>query len=189
MAVEIEAKMKVDSLDEVRDRLKALNAEPKGEAVEINTFFDTDDRSLLAADKGLRLRTTSPLPAGKVVHTMTFKGPRQHGPLKSREEKELGVDNAKAASAMLEALGYHHILSFEKKRQTWKLGDCLIELDELPHIGLFVEIEGPKDDSVMKVRDSLQLKDEPIIKASYVALLMTHLQENGDASRDVKFPK
>jgi predicted adenylyl cyclase CyaB len=120
---------------------------------------------------------------------MTFKGPRQHGPLKSREEKEVGVDNAKAATVMLEALGYHHILSFEKKRESWRLADCLVELDELPHLGLFVEIEGPKEDAVMKVRESLQLADEPIIKASYVALLMTHLQETGNASRVVKFAK
>jgi adenylate cyclase class 2 len=189
MAVEIEAKMQVDSLDVVRQRLQALGAEPAGEAIETNTFFDTDDRSLLAADKGLRLRTMHPQPSGQPKHIMTFKGPRQHGPLKSREEKEVGVDNAKAATVMLEALGYHHILSFEKKRESWRLADCLVELDELPHLGLFVEIEGPKEDAVMKVRESLQLADEPIIKASYVALLMTHLQETGNASRVVKFAK
>jgi adenylate cyclase class 2 len=189
MAVEIEAKMQVDSLDTVRQRLVELGAEPAGEAIETNTFFDTDDRSLLAADKGLRLRTTHPQPTGKTRHTLTFKGPRQHGPLKSREEKETGVDSAKHATAVLEALGYHHILSFDKKRQSWKLGDCLVELDELPQLGLYVEIEGPKEESVMKVREILQLAEEPIIKASYVALLMTHLQETGNPSRVVKFAK
>jgi predicted adenylyl cyclase CyaB len=189
MAVEIEAKMKVDSLEAIQERLTKLGAEPKGEAIEVNTFFDTDDRSLLAADKGLRLRTATPLPEGKPKYTMTFKGPRQHGPLKSREEKELGVDSAKNATALLEILGFHHILSFEKKRQSWELGDCKVELDELPYLGVFVEIEGPKEDSVMKIRQSLELADEPIIKASYVALLMTHLQESGSASRVVTFPK
>jgi adenylate cyclase, class 2 len=189
MAVEIEAKMQVDSLEAIRQRLQELGAEPNGEALETNSFFDTDDRSLLAADKGLRLRSTSPLPAGPVTHTITYKGPRQHGPLKSREEKELGVDNARAATTLLEALGFHHILSFEKKRQSWMLSDCQVELDELPHLGLYVEIEGPSDEAVMKTREQLQLADEPIIKASYVALLMTHLQETGDATRVVKFAK
>lgn len=187
MAVEIEAKMKVDSLDQVRAKLQAVGATPDGSAMETNVFFDTEDRSLLAADKGLRLRTAQPLPEGTVKHVITFKGPRQHGPLKSREEKELLVGDAKDAASLLEILGYKRILSFEKKRESWKLGDCMVELDELPHLGLFVEIEGPKNESVLKVREILALTDAPIIKASYVALLMTHLQESGETKRVVKF--
>lgn len=189
MAVEIEAKMQVDSLAVIQDRLTKLGAQPLGEVLEVNTFFDTDDRSLLAADKGLRLRTNTPLPAGQPTHSLTFKGPRQHGPLKSREEKEVGVDNAKSATALLDALGFHPTLSFEKKRQSWKLDDCQVELDELPYLGVFVEIEGPREESVMKVRESLELSDEPIVKASYVALLTTHLQEVGISTRVVTFPK
>lgn len=136
----------------------------------------------------MRLRTALPLPEGSAKHTITFKGPRQHGPLKSREEIELGVTHAKDAIALLEVLGYRRVLSFEKKRQSWKLADCMVELDELPHLGVYVEIEGPKDDSVMKVREQLKLSDKPIIKASYVALLMTYLQENGQSKRVIKFP-
>ncbi|CAN5486290.1 hypothetical protein BH10PLA1_BH10PLA1_21310 [soil metagenome] len=188
MAVEIEAKMKVESFDAIRARLTEVGAKFAGEALETNVFFDTDDRSLLAADEGLRLRTTVSLPTGEVKHTITFKGPRQHGPLKSRDEKELGVTDAKDAIALLEVLGFHRVLSFEKKRHSWKLADSMVELDELPYLGFYVEIEGPKDDSVMKVRDTLPLNEKPIIKASYVALLMTYLQENGQSKRVVKFP-
>jgi len=188
MAVEIEAKMKVDSFDAISRRLTEVGAAKAGEAIETNVFFDTDDRSLLAADQGLRLRTTIAMPSGEKKHTITFKGPRQHGPLKSREEKELGVVDAKDAIALLEVLRFHRVLSFEKKRQSWKLADCMVELDELPHLGLYVEIEGPKEESVMKVRETLHLTDKPIIKASYVALLMTFLQESGNAKRVVKFP-
>jgi len=187
MAVEIEAKMKVDSLEVVRERLKSIGATPAGEAIETNVFFDTDDRSLLAADKGLRLRSSIAQPSGAATHTITYKGPRQHGPLKSREETEVGVLDSKDAIALLEELGFRRVLSFEKKRESWDLGGCKVELDELPHLGLYVEIEGPKDDAVMKVREQLQLTDKPIIKASYVALLMTYLQETGNSKRVVKF--
>lgn len=51
MAVEIEAKMKVDSLDEIREKLTHAGAVLQGAAIETNVFLDTDDRSLLAADK------------------------------------------------------------------------------------------------------------------------------------------
>ena len=41
--------------------------------------------------------------------------------------------------------------------RSWKLGGCTVELDELPHLGTFVEIEGPSEAAILKVRDQLQL--------------------------------
>jgi adenylate cyclase class 2 len=188
MPVEIEAKMKVNDLAAVRERLQAAGATQVGEYLERNVFFDTEDRSLLAADEGLRLRLSHETRSGKRVNVMTFKGPRHHGQLKSRDETEVTVGDFDAAASLLECLGFTRVLSFEKRRQSWSLGGCKVELDELPHLGPFVEIEGPKDEAVMKVRESLQLADRPLIKASYIAMLMTHLQERGESLRDVVFP-
>src|SRR5579862_2657794 len=86
MAVEIEAKMAVEDLSQVRAKLTELNAQRIGQFFETNTFFDNEDRSLLAADKGLRLRLKRNIATGDEDHIITFKGPRQHGALKSREE-------------------------------------------------------------------------------------------------------
>src|SRR6185503_19629633 len=52
MPVELEAKVKVDSHEPTRQRLREAGAEAHGSHVQINTFFDTGDRSLRAADKG-----------------------------------------------------------------------------------------------------------------------------------------
>jgi adenylate cyclase class 2 len=189
MPVEIEAKMKVEDLAAIRTRLNEAGAKPVGEFLEQNVFFDTEDRSLLAADEGLRLRTSTDTKTGNRTVIMTFKGPRQHGQLKARDETETTVGSYSDAAALLECLGFTKILSFEKRRQSWTHGGCKIELDELPYLGAFVEIEGPKDDLVLKVRQELQLADRPIVKASYIAMLMTHLQERGEAKREVLFPK
>jgi predicted adenylyl cyclase CyaB len=143
MPVEIEAKMKVESLEPVRERLKLNGATRVGEYLETNTFFDTDDRSLLAADEGLRLRRARDQHTGHDEFTITFKGPRQHGPLKSREEIELAVANHDAAVTLLEALGFARVMSFEKKRERWTLDNCTIELDELPHLGTYVRFAKP----------------------------------------------
>jgi adenylate cyclase class 2 len=187
MPVEIEAKMKVERLDPVRDRLKELKAEFKGDAMETNVFFDTEDRALLAGDRGLRLRTATTLPDGKAKNTITYKGPRLHGPLKSRDERELDVSDPADTAALFEALGYHRVLSFQKKRQSWEIEDAKVELDELPHLGFFVEIEAATEAIVMKVREKLNLSDRPLVKASYIALLMTYLQEKHIKDRVVKF--
>ena len=187
MGVEIEAKMTVESFDPVRARLRAVGAAGPVQHFEVNTFFDTEDRSLLAADEGLRLRLDRDVAAGSEKNVVTYKGPRQLGPLKSREEVELEVSDSAAAVVLLERLGYLRTLSFEKRRESWKLDNCKVELDELPHLGRFVEVEGPDEPSVMKVREKLGLSSRPIVKNSYIALLMSHLQERGIAGRDVRF--
>jgi len=188
MPIEIEAKVSVPEVDVVRKRLQEVGAEPAGSVVETNTFFDTDDRSLLAADKGLRLRKkVNASDKTDVKYIITFKGPRRHGQLKSREEVELVVEAEREAMSLLACLGYSRILSFEKRRESWKLGGCSVELDELPHLGTYVEIEGPNEGAINKVRDQLHLTDRPLVKASYVALLMTHLQERGDTKRAITF--
>lgn len=187
MPVEIEAKMSVENLDAVRGRLRDAGAVPLGRFLETNVFLDTEDRSLLAADEGLRLRVNRNVESGREQHIVTYKGPRQMGPLKSREEVELTVDNGSDAIALLERLGFLKMLSFEKRRESWKLELCKVELDELPYLGSYVEVEGPTEESVLRIRDALGLSDRPIVKASYVSLLLAYLQERGNAERAVKF--
>src|SRR4051794_36922292 len=114
MPIEIEAKVSVPDVEVVRKRLQEVSAEPAGSVIETNTFFDTDDRSLLAADKGLRLRRkVNASDENDVMYIITFKGPRRHGQLKSREEVELVVEGEREAISLLNCLGYARILSFE----------------------------------------------------------------------------
>lgn len=187
MPVEIEAKMKVADHAAIRARLNEANAKAVALRVETNIFFDTEDRSLLTADKGLRLRVNRDTKTGTQKFVITYKGPRQPGALKSREEIELTVNDVEATEAIFAALGYRKVLSFEKRRETWELGGCSVELDELPHLGVYVEVEGPSEGKVMQARETLGLAQQTIIKTSYVALLLSHLQDTGETSRDVRF--
>ncbi|MDB5291835.1 MAG: adenylate cyclase [Phycisphaerales bacterium] len=187
MAVEIEAKMAVEDLAQVRARLVECGAQRLGHFFEVNTFYDTDDRTLLAGDRGLRLRLNRNMQSGEEDHIITYKGPRQPGALKSREEVELGVEGSAEAMKLLESLGYHKMLSFEKRRESWLLDGCKVELDEVPYLGTYVEVEGPDEASVMKVRQTLNLSNRPPIKTGYVALLTGYLQERGQSLRDVRF--
>jgi adenylate cyclase, class 2 len=187
MPVEIEAKMKVDSLADLADRLRDRGATHLGQRLEVNAFFDTSDRTLLAADQGLRLRVATDLQTNQSTCVLTHKGPNQHGPLKTREETELSVADADAAERLLARLGYSRMISFEKRRDSWQLADCHIELDEVPYLGSFVEIEGPSDASILKLRALLGLADRPLIRASYIAMLADYLQERGDLRTEIGF--
>jgi len=187
MSLEIEAKMKVNDLDAVRRRLDAVGAVRTGQYLENNTFFDTDDRSLLAADKGLRLRINRNLDGQDEQYILTFKGPRLHGSLKTRQEQEMVVTDPESAGAFLQRLGFSQVLRFEKKRESWMLGGCRVELDEMPHLGFYVEIEGPTEQAVLEVRAKLELAGRALVRASYIGLLMSYLQEHGLSQRVIVF--
>jgi len=187
MAVEIEAKMSVEGLASTRTKVLELGGKLLGKYLETNTFFDSEDRSLLAADKGLRLRHKRNMETSEEHDIITYKGPRQPGALKSREEVELMVEGTVETIKLLECLGYRPVLSFEKRRESYSLDGCEVDLDELPYLGAYVEVEGPSEQAVMRVRQSLGLSDRPLIKAGYASMLSSYLQERGKSQREIRF--
>ncbi len=180
MAKEIELKVAVASHSEVLDALRAAGAEEAGTCVQTDRFFDTPDRSLLHGDRGLRIRRTetpadAPSGAGEAGTLVTFKGPRRSPEgLKVRSEYETAIDDGQTLARIFEACGLEAMLTIQKRRRTWRLGGCAVELDELPVIGLFVEIEGPDEAAVEAVRERLGLGGEPITD-SYVAMIAARL--------------
>lgn len=179
MGQEIEAKMRVPDHDAVRRRLNDAGARRVGAVIELNTFFDTPHRTLLAADTGLRLRRTRDVATGAQRHVITYKGPQQDSGMKRREEIELCTDDGDEASLLLQRLGFAPTLSFEKRRETWRLDACEIALDELPQLGCFVEIEGPDEHAILNVRAALQMNEHPIVQESYSALVDEALPSTG----------
>jgi len=186
MGVEIEAKMKLDDPSAVLLILSSSNAPPPVEHREINTFLDTPERSLTSSDRGLRIRADRLVATGGDQVIITYKGPRQPGPLKTRQEVELHADSDTDAAALLACLGYRPTLRFEKHRTAFAFMRCAIDIDRLPLLGGFIEIEGPDEPSVLAARAALGLSDVPLIADSYAVLLIRHLQHNGIESRDIR---
>lgn len=186
MALEIEAKIKVDSCDPLREHLRKLGAQQQYRTLEINRIFDTPDKQLFSRGCGLRIRTCHG--EGRVPPpTLTYKGPQQTGPLKSREESETVVGDPRAAQSILESLGYLPVITFEKRREEWELGPVTVQLDEVPRLGFFVEIEGPDAPRVEDAQRELGLSGRPIIRESYIALLIDHARRNRLPSDRIRF--
>lgn len=185
MAIEIEAKVRVTDRAAVAGRLREAVGEPVADVVTRDAFFDTADDRLLAADSGLRLRVVVGAAERRCV--LTWKGPRAAGDVKQREEIELGVDDPDRAEAMLEQLGYRRRLSFEKWRQSWALGDCRVELDRVPHLGDFLEIEGPSEEAVLDARRRLGLGEAPLIREGYARLVSAYLADEGLSDQVIRF--
>ena len=184
--LEIEAKFRVASHDPIRQQLIAASAESLGTVLETNEIFDAADGSLRRSGRGARVRSTTNEETRERSATLTFKGPVRTGPFKSREEQEVVVSDAEIASKILHGLGLVRILRFEKRRESWRLNDCRIELDQPPHIGLFVEIEGPSEAAIAATATRLGLDGVAHEKASYVGMLHTYCVDNGIADFSLK---
>ncbi|MEO5922854.1 MAG: class IV adenylate cyclase [Bryobacteraceae bacterium] len=173
MATETEIKLRLR--DGVRARIEAL-----GFHVQTLRQLEADqlyDRASELRDSGqvLRLRTRGSR------STLTYKGPAQRAPHKSREEIELDVTDGPAFAVVLARLGYQPGFRYEKYRTTFAAeGEPgIITIDETP-AGDFMEIEGPGpwiDKIALKLGYSLT----DYITESYASLWRAHCKSNPKA--------
>ena len=176
MNIEIEAKLKVESLEEVKHRLVELGAEFLEEQLQEDYYFDDENKALAKGDKCLRLRRESV--TGKERFFLTYKGAKEKDQFKKRREINIEIQDPDSMEMLLAALNYRRVLIVEKKRKTWQYRDCIVALDELPLLGNFVEIEGPSDEKICEVQKNLAIAHLPHIPRSYASLMEEKLRNN-----------
>ncbi len=188
MDQEIEAKYRLDDHASFRARLAAAGARRLSRVFEVNRLFDAADHRLRTADCGLRVRTCRSLDNDQQVSaTLTYKGPRAAGELKVREELETTVTDPSAVATILQRLGFDEVVRYEKRRETWRLDDCEVCLDELPQLGWFVEIEGPSVGAVEAACAELGLSRQTPLRETYVELAARHSARAGTGSMRIEF--
>jgi len=164
MDQEIEVKFSLANPGRLRQRVIDAGAKLlQARVFEQNLRFDTPEMRLRERAQVLRLR------ADQAAH-LTFKGPGQvrEGVLE-RQEIEFEVSDFGAARRLLEALGYRVYTSYEKYRETYRMGGVLIVLDELP-FGSFAELEGPSAEEIHAAADALGLDWNKRLNTSYMDL-------------------
>ncbi|MFA5238166.1 MAG: class IV adenylate cyclase [Phycisphaerae bacterium] len=182
MHIEIEAKIKVDSLKEIVEKLDSLGAEFRQEQLQRDTYFDNANTTLKKGDRCLRLRR---LLAGESERFfLTYKGAKEKNQFKKRQEIEIKIEDGNSLEKLLLLLGYNKAIVFEKRRRTWQFGRCEVALDELPLLGTFVEIEGPDEQKIADVQRKLGLSNLPIVSESYASLMDGKLRESGREEKE-----
>lgn len=190
MPHEIESKMRLRDRAGLVAKLERLAGPAAAELIETDVFLDTADQRLRRGDCGLRVRVEEDQKRpGRREIVVTYKGPRESGRWKNREEIELGVTDKDKAIAVLSRLGFEPRIEIQKRRVRWTVGGCRVELDSLPYLGEFVEVEGASEEAVTAVLQELGLQEEPMVKESYVAMLHAHLEANGIASRVLRLER
>ena len=171
---ETEVKIAVPSAEAARERLlRAGFAALHERAFESNEVYDTAAGELLLSSRLLRLRDFR----GHAI--LTFKGPPEPGPHKSRPEFETHVQSAAALRQILHGLGYRLTFRYEKYRTTLQRtaepGHAV--LDETP-IGAFLELEGPPA-WIDSTAAALGFTPANYILLSYGSLYREHCQRAG----------
>jgi predicted adenylyl cyclase CyaB len=188
MPTETECKIPVADFASIEAKLNELRAESHGEFLQNDMFFDSPNHRLLRADQGLRLRSVRPAGDDTAAqHVLTYKGARQPGALKQREEIEVVVADPRAMADVLRRLGLDLMLHLQKRRKRYRLEDCWVELDTVPLLNRFVEVEGPRQEVIIHVVGQLGLDPSRGITDSYASLLMAEARKRGLPTSPAEF--
>lgn len=202
--IETEVKFWVESLGTMRDRLVELGATQVGERVlETNIRLDRPDRSLSASGQALRLRQSWPSPPSpspkalgegtqemRISTHLTYKARLAESSgemalVKELVEIEVEVGDFEKMRAILERLGFEPIFLYEKYRETFRLGEVKVMLDELPY-GCFVEIEGQAS-AIDHAAEQLGLAAARRVPGTYLSLFEALRQRRNLPFRDLTF--
>jgi len=152
MKPEIEVKFLAVDHDAMRSKLQELGAQlvlPLRIMKRKN--YDYPDRALAKKHAWIRLRAE-----GEKI-TLAYKQ------LDSRDaegmkEAQVKVNSFEDTDAVLTAMGLEQKSYQETKRESWRLGDFEIELDEWPWAKPFIEFEGPDAAGLEDLATKLGLK-------------------------------
>jgi adenylate cyclase class 2 len=183
--LEIELKLKVESLAPIAERLRQLGAQFEGDFIQTDAYYDDSEDSLVNSDRCLRIRKHRN--GGSEVIELTYKGARENHRFKTRREIGLKVEKAEELAYIFQHLGYKERLTFEKKRSLWNFAGCEVAMDELPLLGNFVEIEGPNDAMIENAQKQLGLEKIPHTPQSYAHLMEEAIKKTGTKKRKITF--
>jgi adenylate cyclase class 2 len=171
--IEVEKKYRLTAAqrDHVLQRLQDIGAEAHGEDFEENTIYGGG--SLERGRSVLRLRRVGE----KALLTYKERFPRESA-IKHQREDETAVEDPAAMAAILDALGFKPVLVYEKRRQTWRLDETEVVIDELP-FGWFMEIEGD-DVAIEAAEQRLEIDGLPAEHATYPQLTEQYGERTGD---------
>jgi adenylate cyclase class 2 len=167
MAIETEKKYRLTTSqrEQVLRRLPEIGAKRIGEEFEVNVLYWGE--SMDSEHSVLRLRRIGT--SGILTYKERFPSDSD---VKRQQEDETRVDNPDAMESILDAIGFVPSVVYEKRRETWRLGEAEIVIDELP-FGLFMEIEG-QEGEIRDIESKLAIKRLQTEASTYPQLTRKH---------------
>jgi len=179
-SIEREIKLQYASAAEARAAVLGIGALPRRERrLQDDCLLDTSDTMLRRQRSVLRVRIES----GRGL--ITFKGPVQPAAIKVREEIETDVGDGPLLIKLLEQLGFQPWFRYQKYREEFSIGGCVVAVDETP-VGTFVEIEGDER-GIAAVAEMLGRGPDDYMLQSYHSLYSDECRRRGVAVTHMLF--
>ncbi len=144
MTLEVEQKFHVDDRQALERKLKEIGATKTGSMEQHDIYLVHPSRDLPSTDEAFRIRYDSK------ETLICYKGPKQPGKVKIREEIEVPVPDGHIGDLrkMLSHLGFGERATVNKHRETWQvlisgtsIGPITVALDSVENVGEFAEVE------------------------------------------------
>ena len=181
MAKEIETKFKIKKKAPIVKALKAMGAQFVSREYERDIYYHVvSSKSALSV---IRFRF---LKNGGLFTIKSARGQKSSTQYKVREEHEVMIDDAKGFCLMLKRIGFVPKFRKEKKRDTYRWKNAKIVIDELPYLGLYIEIEGPKK-RIKEGASALSLSMDEAIAVSYMDLFNAYKKSNKKPNLELVF--
>ncbi|OCA98475.1 class IV adenylate cyclase [Clostridium beijerinckii] len=126
---ELETRIVDIDVENIRKILLSNGAEKVKMEDQVNDIYDFEDGRLLDKKGYARIRTINDMINNKIVYFMTTKKMLSQGRFKVMEENEVIIDNKTMGEGIFKSLGLVLKESNKKYRESYKLLDCLIEID------------------------------------------------------------
>ncbi|MPQ45142.1 class IV adenylate cyclase [Clostridium tarantellae] len=126
---ELETRIIDINVEQLRSRLKELNAVNIKKENQTNEIFDFPDRRLLDAKGYARIRKVEDLIHNKIVYFITTKKMLSQDRFKVMEENETIIENGSMGANILKSLGLELCETIKKYRESYKFKNTLIEID------------------------------------------------------------
>ena len=141
--LEIEMKFPVPDFASIETSLAKWQAKVQPTIEEADHYFNAPDRDFAQTDEAFRLRCIG------THNRVTYKGPKERGPTKTRKEIEIGLEPGPEAAEsfrqLVTHLGYRPTAVVKKRRTCYDFAREGFALqaccDEVETLGKFVEIE------------------------------------------------
>lgn len=151
MQAEIEVKFIDVDIDDVRQRLKSAGAKLEQPMRDMRRALIEEEHHA-AENMFIRIRDEG----DKVTLCLKKKTKSlEESTIDSTYEIETTVGDFDKTLEIFRVAGWHYMTYQESRRETWRLGEVEVVIDEWPWLKPYIEIEGPDEASVRQAADQL----------------------------------
>lgn len=160
--IEVEVKLPVQNIEQIRERLQKAGFEETALIYERDTYFDNARNEIRNTDSALRIRETRNYETGEISAQLNYKGRKLDNQTMTRKELESGVEDPEVCRQILKALGYEAVApEVIKRRRMMSQKPVTACLDDVQGLGYFLELEIMTEEE--KEKDVLLKKIENIL--------------------------